>query len=179
MTISPPLAPAVPVSMRTVNDSDPPAAIGPTSGSMIVKPAGTDTPPTVSGPLPVLKTVNVRVGAVPLRYTEPKLIGAAWPSGMPVLPRLTAMSGICGGAALTVAVTLKLNGFSSESLLANEMLPVNVPATPVSTLTVNDSLPPGWIGPTSGSMTVKPAGTETEPTDRTSSPSLRTVNVRV
>jgi hypothetical protein len=76
----PPLFPAVPVSIRIVNDSADPGAIGPTSGSITVNPPGTLTAPTVSGAFPSLFTRNVFVGAVPDRCTDPNPIAAVEPS---------------------------------------------------------------------------------------------------
>ena len=53
-----------------------------------------------------------------------------------VPPSATATSG-----AVIVPVTVKLNGFSFESLLVNWIVPANVPALPVARDTVNVSDP--------------------------------------
>src|SRR5438067_4482063 len=120
--------PADRVSRASVKDSIAPGAIGPTSGSATVKPAGALMAPTVSGAAPSLRTRKVRVGFFASRRTAPKLMGELEPSTMAWPPLVkTEISGlppgVPGGVDETAGGSGELEGVSFELLVADESPP--------------------------------------------------------
>ena len=132
--------------------------------------------------LPSLRTVNARLTPAPPCVTLPKwvpsaVLGVVSPSLMFWPLPSTATSGAVG--TVTVPVILKLNGFSSLSLVSKLICPLFVPATAVSNRTVTASVSPGARLLGVLSVTVKPVGALTAPNVRATLPSFRTTYVRV
>ena len=79
---------------------------------------------------------------------------------------------------MTVPVMLKLNGFSSLSLVQKLIWPLLVPAVVASNRTVKVVEPPATKLIAKSSVTVNPVGTPTYPKVNPAVPVFRTVKVR-